>query len=75
MSNLEQEFNNARQRVLSGEQLPLEEQKRLVEALRQNRFSAAEAGGGARTKGKAAKAKASGISDADLDADLGDLGL
>ena len=73
--SIEQEFNLARQRVLAGEQLPLEEQARLVKLLRENRYSSAEAGGKARTSGKAAKTKASGISDEDLDSQLGDLGL
>ena len=75
MSTLEQEFNSARQRVLSGEHLPLEEQARLVKLLRENRFSSAEAGGKARSTGKAAKVKATGISDEDLDSQLDDLGL
>lgn len=75
MSTLEQEFNNARQRVLAGEQLPLEEQAKLVKLLRENRFSAAEAGGKARSTGKAKTAAKTGISDDDLDSQLGDLGL
>lgn len=75
MNTIDQEFNNARQRVLAGEKLTLEEQARLVKALREQRYSSAEAGGKARSTGKAAKAAKAGITDDDLDAQLGDLGL
>lgn len=75
MNTLEQEFNNARQKVLAGEHLPLDEQARLVKLLRENRYSAAEAGGKARSTGKAKATAKNGISDDDLDAALGDLGL
>lgn len=73
--SIEQKFNEARQAVLSGRQLSLEEQAELVQALRGGRFTAAESGGSARTKKTAERTKKSGLSDEDLDAQLGDLGL
>lgn len=73
--SLDQAFNEARQRVLAGENLPLEEQAKLVKLLRENRFTAAEAGTKARSTRTATKAAKSGISDDDLDSQLGDLGL
>lgn len=73
MSTMDQEFNIARQKVLSGESLSIEEQARLTKLLRENRYSSAEAGGAARTKGKAKTAAKSGIDDATLDSQLDDL--
>lgn len=75
MATLEQVFNQARQRVLAGEQLTITEQRELVTLLRQNRFSAAETSSASKTKKATTKALANGVSDADLDAQLGDLGL
>lgn len=69
MSTIEQDFNLARQRVLAGEQLTLEEQQRLVAALRNGRNTAGEAGATSRAK----KAAAKGISDDELSSDLDDL--
>jgi hypothetical protein len=75
MSTLEQTLNQARQRVLAGENLTVAEQAELVKLLRQNRFGAAEAGATARTRKTATKAAAKGVSDEDLDAQLEGLGL
>lgn len=75
MSSLDQTLNNARQRVLAGEQLTIEEQTELVRLLRANRFGAAEAGAASRAKKSSSRAASKGISDEDLDAQLGDLGL
>ena len=71
----EQAFNEARQRVLAGEKLSLEEQAKLVELLRAGRYTAAEAGSGARAKKTTTRQSKVGMSDDELDASLGDLGL
>lgn len=75
MSDLKFQLNKARQRVLSGEKLTLEEQAELLQMIRQSRTAAAEAGTTARTK-RVGKTQAKvGVSDAELDAQLSDLGL
>lgn len=75
MSDLKFQLNKARQRVLSGEKLTLEEQKELLQMIRQSRTAAAEAGTKARTTRVAKKQASVGVSDAELDAQLSDLGL
>lgn len=70
--DLETTLNSARQEVLAGKQLPLEKQAELLKLIRANRFSAAEAGNASRTKKASSKKE---LSDSDLDAQLGDLGL
>lgn len=75
MSTLEQKFNEARQRILAGEVLSIADQKELIDALREGRFAAAEAGTKARSERKSTKAAKAGISDEDLDSQLDDLGL
>jgi hypothetical protein len=47
---LDIEFNNARQRVLAGEPLSIDEQRRLCEVIRNGRYSAGEASATSRTK-------------------------
>lgn len=75
MSDLKFQLNKARQRVLAGEKLTIEEQKELLQMIRQSRTAAAEAGTAARTKRVTKKQAATGVSDAELDAQLSDLGL
>ena len=75
MADLKTELNRARQRVLAGEKLSLDEQKSLLEAIRQTRTAAAEAGAKSRTKRNASAAAKKGVSDAELDQQLADLGL
>lgn len=75
MADLAQTLNDARRRVLAGEDLTIAEQAELVKLLRQNRHTAAEAGAKSRTKKSSERSTAKGISDEDLDAALGDLGL
>lgn len=70
--SIETEIANARARVLAGEQLSLEEQARLIAALRSGRNAAGEAGATSRTKKAAGKAA---ISDDALSSDLDNLGL
>lgn len=73
--DLETTLNRARQRVLAGEKLTVEEQAELVKIIRANRFAAAEAGSASRTKKTATRTATKGISDEDLDSALGELGL
>ncbi|MFM6926956.1 MAG: hypothetical protein ACKOX6_00740 [Bdellovibrio sp.] len=75
MQTLDQVFNAARQRVLAGEQLTIEEQRNLLTALRANRFSAAETSTTAKKRVAGAKAAKIGLSDEELDSSLSDLGL
>lgn len=75
MSDLKFQLNKARQRVLAGEKLSLEEQKELLEMIRQSRTAAAESGTKARTKRVGKTQAKTGVSDAELDAQLADLGL
>ena len=73
--DLEQTLNEARRKVLSGTPLSIEEQAELLRVIRGNRFAAAEAGAASRTRKTAAKTAKTGLSDDDLDSQLGDLGL
>lgn len=75
MADLATTLNDARRRVLAGEDLSITEQAELVKLLRQNRNTAAEAGAKSRTKKSTERTTKAGISDEDLDAALGDLGL
>lgn len=75
MSTLEQAFNTARQRVLAGETLTIDEQRELVMHLRANRFNAAETSVASKSKAKAVTQSKKGVSDAELADQLGDLGL
>lgn len=68
MSDLAQNLNIARQRVLAGEVLSLEEQRNLLKAVRGQRVSAAEPA--AKAKSKSATKARGGISDEQLDNDL-----
>lgn len=65
------QFNVARQRILAGEQLTIQEQKDLIAALRGARYGAAETSAASKTK-KIAKA---GPSDEDLSNEFASLGL
>jgi len=73
--DLQQKFNLARERALAGERLSLDEQAELVKLLREQRYSAAEAGASARTRKTSARQAKTGLDDADLDAQLDDLGI
>lgn len=75
MQTLDQVFNAARQRVLAGETLSIAEQRELVAALRQNRSAAAETSATAKTARKSITQAKIGLSDAELDSSLSDLGL
>lgn len=72
---LAQQFNTARARILAGEQLTIDEQRQLITALRGARFGAGETSAAAKKTTATKKAAKVGLSDADLDAQLGDLGL
>jgi hypothetical protein len=75
MHTLDQVFNTARQRVLSGEQLSIQEQRELLTALRANRFTAAETSATSKKRVATSKAAKIGLSDEELDSSLSDLGL
>ena len=68
---LTEHMNLARQRVLQGETLSIEEQRALIQALREERGVAPPDV----TKPKKASTKKTVISDEDLDAQLSGLGL
>lgn len=70
---LEQIINQARQRILAGERLSLDEQAALVKAIREGRNSAAEAGAAARTKKAGTRKAAAGATDEEVSSDLDDL--
>lgn len=73
MSDLKTSLNVARQRVLAGEKLTVEEQKELLSLIRQSRVAAAEAGNSARTKRNTKAAAKKGATDEQLHSDLDSL--
>lgn len=73
MSDVTEALNRARQRVLSGEELTLEEQRDLLRQLRDVRGTIAAAP--APKKSTKSKAAAAPMSDDDLDASLAEFGL
>jgi uncharacterized membrane protein len=75
MTDLIDLIRRSRQRVLAGESLSTDEQRELIQALRANRHAASTSGTEARTARSTAAKTKTGLSDDDLDASLGDLGL
>jgi hypothetical protein len=73
MSDVSESLNRARQRVLAGEEISIEEQRELLRQLREVRGTIASSP--APKKSTKSKPAAAPISDDELDRQLGDLGL